>query len=63
METQRDPDAHRALIHQINNLLGVIYTQAAVARVEGSAEKALEALDLIERAALETGEVVKRARS
>ena len=54
--------AERELIHQVNNLLGVIYTQVAVVRATGSMESAQRALELIERAARDTGVVVERSR-
>jgi hypothetical protein len=56
-------DAERELVHQINNLLGVIATQAAVARVEPGEASARRALDLIERAAADTEAVVRRCRA
>lgn len=57
------PEAARELIHKVNNLLAVIHTQVAVAKVAGTPEAAREALAQIERAATTTGEVVKRARA
>ncbi|MEM7205925.1 MAG: hypothetical protein AAF628_37065 [Planctomycetota bacterium] len=44
-------DRHRALIHLVNNLLGSIRVQAALARQLGTAEAAQEALAVVERAA------------
>ena len=50
------------LIHQVNNLLGVIAVQSAVARQAGSETGYAAALDAIEKAATRTQEVVKRLR-
>ncbi len=52
----------RELVHKVNNLIGVIYTQAAVARADRSVEGMLRVIELIETAAKETAEVVQRTR-
>ena len=52
----------RELIHKVNNLIAVVYTQVAVGKATGTFEDAAEALDIIERAAQETAEVAKRAQ-
>ena len=52
----------RELVHKVNNLIAVVYTQVAVAKAGGSREEAVTALDVIERAAQETEKVVRRAR-
>ena len=57
-----DEDATEHLIHGINNLLGVIEAQVAVAQATGTPESAQRALELIHQAARKTGDVVQRAR-
>ncbi len=62
MSVPMNDQPHRQLFHDVNNLLAVIYTQAAAARAEGTEEAAHRALELIEEAAQKTEEVVRRAR-
>lgn len=52
----------RELVHKINNLIAVIYTQVAVGKNAGTYEGALKSMEIIERAAQETEQVVARAR-
>ena len=52
----------RELVHKINNLIAVIYTQVAVGKNAGTYEGALQSMEIIERAAQETEQVVARAR-
>lgn len=52
----------REIVHKFNNLLGVIYTQAAVARSEDSVEGLRGIIEVIESAAKQAAEVVQRAR-
>lgn len=47
----RPTSDERDLVHAMNNLLGVIHVQVAVARVAGTHEAASQALQLIEQAA------------
>ena len=56
-------DPLRPLLHKVANLLGVILTQATVARTAGTAEAALEALAHIERCARETEPLLRAART
>jgi len=53
----------RQLIHGVNNLLAVIYSQVAVARAEGTPDAAHQALEFIEQAAQKTEQVVRQLRS
>jgi len=53
---------NRELVHKVNNLIAVIYTQAAIGKGAGTHEEAVKALEIIERAAQETEKVVARAR-
>lgn len=53
---------NRELIHKINNLITVIYTQVALGKSAGTYEEALKSMEIIERAAQETEKVVARAR-
>ncbi len=48
----------RKLVHKVNNLITVIYTQVAVGKSAGTYEEAMKALEIIERAAQETEKVV-----
>jgi len=52
----------RELIHKINNLIAVVYTQVALGKSAGTYEEALKSMEIIERAAQETERVVVRAR-
>ena len=52
----------RELVHKVNNLIAVVYTQVAVAKAGGSREEAVKALEVIERAAQETEKVVRGLR-
>jgi hypothetical protein len=54
-------DPHRDLIHKVNNLLSVIYTQVEVGRASSSHQEALEAMEHIQRAAESTVPYVRRA--
>jgi len=53
---------NRELVHKVNNLLTVIYTQVAVGKSAGTFEEALKSMEIIERAAQETEKAVARAR-
>lgn len=55
-------DSQRQLIHQVNNLLTVIRTQAAIYAESGDAEACRKALKLIDRCADDTEVVVVQAR-
>lgn len=57
-----DEERLRELVHKVNNLIGIVYTQTAVARASDEREPALRALELIETAAQETAEIVQRCR-
>ncbi len=52
----------RDLVHKVNNLIAVIYTQAAVGKSAGTHADAVKALEIIERAAQETEKLVHAAR-
>ena len=52
----------RELVHKINNLIAVIYTQVAVGKSAGTFEEALRSMEIIERAAKETEKVVAQTR-
>ena len=52
----------RELVHKINNLIAVIYTQVAVGKSAGTYEGAMKSMEIIERAAQETEKVVARAQ-
>lgn len=53
--------ARAELIHKVNNLLSVIYTQVEVGRSQATADGALAALEEIQRAAEATVPFVRRA--
>lgn len=57
-----DP-AQRDLIHKVNNLLTVIYTQVEVGRSQDSRDAALQALEQIQKAAEATVPFVRDARA
>jgi len=57
-----DESAGREVIHKVNNLLTVIYTQAAVARAAGTLAAHERALASIESSAQATTEVLAAAR-
>ena len=52
----------RNLVHKVNNLIAVIYTQVAVGKSAATHDGAVQALEIIERAAQETEKVVHAAR-
>ena len=52
----------RNLVHKVNNLIAVIYTQVAVAKSAATHDGAMQALQIIERAAQETDQVVRAER-
>lgn len=52
----------RELVHKVNNLISVIYTQVAVGKSSGTFEEALKSMEIIERAAKETEKVVSQVR-
>ena len=54
-------EAQRELVHKVNNLLSVIYTQVEVGRSQGTLEAAMSALSQIQRTAEATLPYVKRA--
>ncbi|MCA8943399.1 MAG: hypothetical protein KDB80_12620 [Planctomycetes bacterium] len=58
-----DAERLRELVHKVNNLIGVVYTQAAVARTSSDPEAARKAVEMIESAAKDTADVVKQCRS
>lgn len=53
----------RRLVHQVNNLLAVIETQAAVADAVGTEEALRQALAMIRRRADELGAEVRALRA
>jgi len=53
--------AQRELVHKVNNLLSVIYTQVEVGRSQGTLETAMAALEQIQRTAEATLPFVRRA--
>lgn len=55
-------DDRRDLVHQINNLLAVIYSQVGAARAARTEAAALTALELIQQAAERTAERVHQLR-
>jgi hypothetical protein len=54
-------DTTRDMIHQVNNLLAVIYAQVASARSAGDVRSAFTALEFIELTAQRVMPVVKKA--
>ena len=52
----------RELVHKVNNLISVIYTQVAVGKSAGTFEEALKSMEIIERAAKETEKLVSETR-
>ncbi|MHC4812340.1 MAG: hypothetical protein ACYTFN_04515 [Planctomycetota bacterium] len=53
---------NRELVHKVNNLIAVIYTQTAIGKGAETYEEAVKALEIIERAAQEMEKMTARAR-